>query len=150
LVTSKGLDATGKEKMVEAIIAEEAKREEELKLFDKKAEEIAQKKKDELLSKSNAQLKSLCQSSGLALGGGKEDKVERLVEEKLNDGSIDKEVSATVRYSRKDELMQKSTDEVLTLCERMEIDPYLKDVMIERLITYEGETDEPVTKKQKK
>jgi hypothetical protein len=150
LVTSKGLEATSKEKMVEAIIAEEGKREEELRMFDKKAEEIEEKKKDELMHKANAQLKSLCQSSGLALGGGKEDKVERLLEEKRNDGSIDKEVSATVRLSRKDELMQKSKDEVLSICERMEIDPYLKDVMVERLITYEDENDQPVTKKARK
>jgi hypothetical protein len=150
LVTSRGLEATSKEKMVEAILIEEGKREEELKLFDKKAEEIEEKKKDELLHKSNAQLKSLCQTSGLAVGGGKEDKVERLLEEKRNDGSIDKEVSATVRLSRKDELMQKSKDEVLSICERMEIDPYLKDVMVERLISYEDENDEPVTKKARK
>jgi hypothetical protein len=150
LVSKHGLEAAGKEKMVEAVLAQEAKREEELKLFDQKAEEIAQKKKDELMHKSNAQLKSLCQTSGLALGGGKEDKVERLLDEKRNDGTIDKEVSATVRLSRKDELMQKSKDEVLSLCEKMEIDPYLKDVMIERLLAYESETDQPVTKKARK
>jgi hypothetical protein len=150
LVTSQGLEAASKEKMIEAILAQEAKREEELKLFDKKAEEIEEKKKDELMHKSNAQLKSLCQNSGLALGGGKEDKVERLLEEKRHDGTIDKEVAVTVRVSRKDELMQKSKDEVLSLCERMEIDPYLKNVMIERLLTYESETDQPVTKKARK
>merc|ERR1712064_64471 len=147
LVTSHGLDAAGKDKMIEAVLAQEAKREEELKLFDKKAEEIEEKKKDELMRKSNAQLKSLCQNSGLALGGGKEAKVERLVEEKKHDGTIDKEVSVAVRCSRKDELMQKNKDEVLSLCERMEIDPYLKDVMIERLLAYESETDQPVTKR---
>merc|ERR1712048_461349 len=100
---------------VEAIVAQEAKREQELQLFDKKAEEIAEKKKEEFLRKSNAQLKSLCQNSGLAVGGGKEDKVERLLEEVRNDGSIDKEVSVTIRYSRKDELMQTNKDEVLSL-----------------------------------
>jgi hypothetical protein len=150
LVTSQGLEAGSKDKMIEAVLAHEAKREEELKLFDKKAEEIEEKRKDELLHKSNAQLKSLCQNSGLALGGGKEDKVERLLEEKRHDGTIDKEVSVTVRYSRKDELMQKTKDEVLSLCDKMEIDPYLKDVMIERLLAYESETEQPVTKKARK
>merc|ERR1711988_711895 len=100
--------------------------------------------------KSNSDLKSLCQKSGLATGGGKEEKVERLVDEKRHDGSLEKDVSVIFRTTRKDELMKMEKEEVQKLCERMEIDPYLKDVMIERIVTYESEVEEPVTKKLRK
>jgi hypothetical protein len=150
LLSSYGVEATSKDKMVDAIIAQEAKREEELKVFDVKLDEMAEKKKEMLQRKSNADLKNLCQKNGLAVGGGKEDRVERLVEEVRNDGSLEKEVSVVIRGTRKDELMRLEKEEVQKLCERMEIDPYLKDVMIERIVAYEGETDEPVTKKLRK
>merc|ERR1711879_1121658 len=69
LLSSYGLEAAGKEKMVDAIIAQEAKREEKRKLFDAKIDEVAEKKKEVLAKKSNSDLKSLCQKSGLATGG---------------------------------------------------------------------------------
>merc|ERR1719401_490887 len=150
LLTSYGLEAASKEKMVEAIIAQEAKREQELKLFDAKIDEVVEKRKEALLRKSNSVLKDLCQKSGLAVGGGKEDRVERLVEEVRNDSSVEKEVSAMIRGTRKEELMKLEKEEVETVCVRMEVDPYLKEVMVERIVTYETETDEPVTKKARK
>jgi hypothetical protein len=150
LLSSYGLEAARKEKMVDAIISQEAKRQDELKLFDAKIDEVAEKKKEALQRKSNGDLKTLCQKSGLAVGGGKEDKVERLVEEKLNDGSLEKEVSVIIRGTRKEELMKMEKEDVQKLCERMEVDPYLKDVMIERIVTYESEVEEPVTKKLRK
>jgi hypothetical protein len=150
LLSSYGLEAASKDKMVDAIIAQEAKRNEELKLFDAKLDEVAEKKKEVLQKKSNADLKNLCQKNGLAVGGGKEEKVERLVEEVRSDGSLEKEVSVIIRGSRKDELMKLEKEEIQKLCERMEVDPYLKDVMIERIVAYESEVDEPVTKKLRK
>jgi len=150
LLSSEGLEVGGKEKMIEAILAHEAKRAGELKVFDTKFGEILEKRKEELLRKSNADLKGLCQSSGLAVGGGKDDRVDRLLEEVRNDGSIEKEVSVVVRGTRKEELMKQEKEEVVRLCEELVIDPYLKDVMIERIVSYETEVDEPVTKKARK
>jgi len=72
------------------------------------------------------------------------------VDEKRHDGSLEKEVSVIIRGTRKDELMKMEKEEIKTLCERMEVDPYLKDVMVERIIAYESEVDEPVTKKLRK
>jgi len=151
LLSNQGLDtAAGKDKMIQAILAHEKKREEELQLFDKKVEEVVEQRKQELQRKSNAELKSLCQKNGLAIGGGKEERVERLVDEVRNDGSIEKDVSKIIRGTKKEEFMRMEKDELLSLCEKMEVDPFVKDVMIERILCFESETGEPVSKKQRK
>jgi len=151
LLSNQGLDtAAGKDKMIQAILAHEKNREEELLMFDKKVEEVVEQRKQELQRKSNAELKSLCQKNGLAVGGGKEERVERLVDEVRNDGSIEKDVSKIIRGTKKEEFMRMEKDELLSLCEKMEVDPFVKDVMIERILCFESENGEPVSKKQRK
>jgi len=150
LLSSQGLEAASKDKMIQAIIAHEAKREEELKVFEKKVEEVVEKRKEELQRKSNAELKTLCQKHDLAVGGGKDERVERLVDEVRNDGSIEKDVSKIIRGTKKEEFMQMEKNDLLNLCEKMEVDPFVKDVMIERILSYESENGEPLTKKARK
>merc|ERR1711971_739448 len=76
-----GLETGTKEAMVKALLAYEAKQREELKAFDAKVNEIAEKRKQELEGKTNTVLKEMCAAKGLALGGDKDDKIERIVEE---------------------------------------------------------------------
>lgn len=150
LVASNGLETGSTNSMVEAILAFEAKSREEAQTFELKIKELVVEKKTKLDSKSLAHLKEQCSNKGLAVGGGKEEKIERLLEESQRDGEFDNAVSAWMRNTRKEALALMDKAELLKICENQGIDPYVKAVMAERISSYEGECLEPVTKKARK
>ena len=95
----------------------------------------------------------MCAAKNLALGGGKEERVERLLDEALNAGEVDKAVVVIVRNTRKEALMAFDKSSLLKLCEATGTDPFVKDVMVERILmqeSEEGECVEPATKKTRK
>merc|ERR1719408_386664 len=81
LLVLNGLDgAGGKDKMVKRFLEHEAKINDSLKLFERSVADAAKKRKEELDKKTNPQLKDICEEQGLALGGGKDERIERLIE----------------------------------------------------------------------
>merc|ERR1711879_731872 len=81
---------------------------------------------------------------GLAVGGGKEERIERLVEEAQKDGDLDKLVSRSIREKRKADMMTMDKPGLVKLCEKVGVDPFVKDVMVERIITNEAEGGEAI------
>merc|ERR1719440_1346027 len=134
-----GLESGGKEAMIKALLAHEAKLRKELQAFDAKVDEAAEQKRKELEAKTNAALKEMCSSKGLALGGDKDDKIDRLVDEILKEGDLDQVVSRNLRNKRKEELMVMEKPAVVKLCEQTGVDPLIKDVMVERILMQENE-----------
>merc|ERR1712070_811902 len=141
LLTRNGLETGGKDQMITTLLAHEAKCREDLKAFEMKVDEVAEQKKDELDEKTNAALKEMCAKKGLALGGDKEERIERLVEEQKKDGDLDKVVSSTLRSKRKEELMSMDKPAVVKLCEAAGVDPLVKDIMVERIMMHESESE---------
>jgi hypothetical protein len=139
LVSRNGLEAGSKDQMVKALLAHEAKVREDLKAFEAKVSEVVEQKKAELDTKSNAVLKEMCSEKGLAVGGGKEDRIERLVEEAQQDGDIDKIVSMHLRNKRKQEMLAMEKKDVVALCDKAGIDAAVKEVMVERILSHEAE-----------
>merc|ERR1712139_151370 len=154
IVTKKGLaGGSGKDAMVKAILAHEAKCRADLDVFNTKAAGVLAKKKLELDAKSASTLKDMCVSKALAVGGGKEQLVQRLLEEAQESGEVDKAVSIIIKESRKEELMILDKTSVLGLCEATGADPLVKDIIVERIIARESEgdnTEEPPAKKARK
>merc|ERR1712054_375331 len=151
-----GLELGTKEHMVKALLAHEAKCRENLKAFESKIGVAVSAYQGQLDTKTNAALKDLCADKGLAVGGGKDDRIERLVEEAKKDGELDKIVSANLRSKRKEELMSMDKPAVVQLCEKTGVDPAVKDIMVERILALESErgaaiamanADAPPTKK---
>jgi len=156
LLSRHGLETGSKEQMIKTLLTHEAKCRENLKAFEAKIAEAVDQKKAELDTKTNAALKEMCGSKGLAVGGGKDDRIERLVEEAAKDGDLDKVVSMNLRNKRRQELMSMDKSAVVTLCEKAGVDPAVKDVMVERVLALESEggpalaitnAEEPATKK---
>merc|ERR1712048_784643 len=143
---------SSKEKMVLAVLEHEAKSREDAKAFDKKADEVIAQKKGQLDGKTATELKDLCSAKSLAVGGGKEDKIARLLEQARADGEVDDAVSALMFCQRKDELCGMEKQDLLTLCGKVGADPCVKEVMIERLMSFEDENGvvEPPAKKARK
>jgi len=150
LILSNGLESGSASGMVETMLAHEAKRRKELRAFEAKVGEVLAQKKEQLDKKSLSVLKEMCASKGLPVGGGKEDKVERLLEEAQRDGEIDKVISTMMRDARKSELASIEKPDLLKLCENLGVNPFMKDIMVERILGYEEECEEPVTKKPRK
>jgi len=158
LLSRQGLETGSKEQMIKTLLAHEAKVQQELKVFDAKVGEVATVKGEELEGKSNTALKEMCVAKGLPVGGGKEEKIERIVEEMQKDGELDKVVSKTLREKRKEELMAMDKTAVAQLCEKTGVNPLVKDIMVERIMTRESEGEtaiamddaEPAAKKARK
>merc|ERR1712100_223461 len=120
--------------MVKTLLAHEAKLRKDLQAFEGKIGEAAEQKTKELEGKTNAVLKDMCSKKGLALGGDKDDKIERLIEEILKEGDLDQVVTMNLRNKRKDELMAMEKPVVVKLCEQTGVDPLIKEVMVERIL----------------
>jgi len=154
LFMKKGLTgASSKDAMVKAILEQDASDRKAADIFNLKAMEVLAKKKGELDAKSNSTLKEMCVSRALAVGGGKEQLIQRLLEEAQESGEVDKAVSMIIRESRKEELMTLDKPSVLGLCEATGADPLVKDIIVERIIARESEgdtTEEPPAKKVRK
>merc|ERR1711972_725196 len=99
------------------------------------------------------ELKALLVAKGLKAGVGKAERAQRLAEEAQNGGSIAKKVSQLTRVERKQELLKMEKTAVLDLCHELEIEPLMKDVMVQRIMSYETDIAEgflePELKKQK-
>merc|ERR1712086_1067965 len=143
LLSRHGLETGSKEQMIKTVLSHEDKCSKDLVAFDAKVDEAMAQKKVQLETQGNAALKEMCAAKGLAVGGGKEEKVERLVEEmKISQqGELDKTVSRTIREKRKEELMSMDKAAVLKICQEKEIDPAVKDIMVERIMSRESEGD---------
>merc|ERR1712146_591475 len=139
LVSRLGLESGSKEQMIKALLAHEAKCRENLKAFEGKIGEAVGQKKEELEAKTNAALKDMCAAKGLPVGGGKEDRIERLLEEVQKEGGLDQVVSLNIRNKRKHELMSMDKTDVLKVCEKTGVEPVVKDIMVERIIMHESE-----------
>jgi len=139
LLARNGLESGGKEQMIKTLLEHEAKCRKELQAFEAKVAEVAAQKKEELATKTNAALKELCAAKGLPVGGDKDDRIERIVDEAQKDGDLDKVVCANIRNKRKLELMSMDKPAVVKLCETAGVDPAVKDVMVERIMSQESE-----------
>merc|ERR1712196_6720 len=93
---------------------------------------------------SNARLKELCASKGLPTKGEKNERVDRIIEEEKKELQFDRAVSFSNRNKRKDELMAMEKTAVLKLCETRGVDPCVKDIMVERIMSAETEAGEAI------
>eukprot|EP00930_Biecheleria_cincta_P086145 TRINITY_DN754_c1_g3_i1.p1 TRINITY_DN754_c1_g3~~TRINITY_DN754_c1_g3_i1.p1 ORF type:complete len:467 (-),score=181.40 TRINITY_DN754_c1_g3_i1:141-1541(-) len=140
LLFRKGLETTGsKHAQAEAILAHEAKSREELKAYGAKVEQFLVKRRQELEAKTAAELKDICVNKGLKVGGGKEDCVQRLLEEARRDGDVDKALAMLARANRREELLTMESADLKKLCDQASVDATVKEVMVERLLTHEAE-----------
>merc|ERR1712039_472197 len=138
LLATHGLEATSKvPDMVSAILKYEQRVQEEIRAYEAKVKDLTEQKKDEFERLSLNDLKQLLVAKGLKAGVGKADRAQRLAEEAQKDGSIAKKVSQMTRVERKQELLKMDKAAVLDLCHELEIDPLMKDVMVQRIMSYE-------------
>merc|ERR1712151_1371004 len=151
LLANRGLPASkSKNVAVESLLTHEAEMQKNLKAYEAKMVSAVAKKGDELQKKTASELKELCIGRGLAASVAKEERVNRLLEVIEKNGELDGVVSKVLRDERKQSLETMDKAALILLCENLEIDPLVKEVMIERLLSFEAESGEPVSKKARK
>merc|ERR1712187_747022 len=122
----------------------------ELLAYEAKVDDALTKKKGELEAKSAGELKELCASKGLKVGGGKEERVANLINAAREDTEVHETLDKLAREARKEALLTLDKPALLKLCEENGVDPYVPKVMVELLMEHEieaGEFKEPFTKK---
>merc|ERR1712232_475063 len=137
LVVSKGLDAGNKTAMIEALLKQDAKAREEFLVYESTRHELESKKREHLSSKTNPELKELCGSKGLKIGGGKVDKVERLLQTARDEGDIDVLLIENAYDKRQAELDALEKPVLKSLCDKAGVDTFIKDVAVQRIVASE-------------
>merc|ERR1712156_1384517 len=155
LLQSKALEVgSKKDDMVESFLAYEAQVCTEALAYSAKIGPVLEEMKRGLEGKSQAELKGECVAKDLAQGGKKDDLVERLLESLKTDGEVDKILTVKARAARREELLATATEALLSRCSALAIDPFVKEVVIERILSHEDEVgrsiDEPAAKKARK
>merc|ERR1712039_641586 len=140
LLAENGLQSSGKvPDMVNAQLTYEKRIKDEYRAYEAKVREMTEQKKDEYEGLPLAELKKLLEAKGLKAGKGKAEGALRLAEEAQKDGSISKKISQLTRQERKTQLLAMEKSDVLDLCTELEIDPILKDVLVQRILSYESD-----------
>merc|ERR1712232_1452159 len=139
LLVSNGLETGTKEGMIKSLLKHEAKvraaaREQKIKI-----RAVAVKKKQELEALSVPELGKLCSDAGLKGLKGPERVQRLLVHWQENDG-VDKALSEIAQDERQQELVALDSLKLQKLCSKMGVDPYVKEIMVERISKRENET----------
>jgi len=132
-VNSKGLEKGTKADMIGAILGLEAKAREQIRMREAKVSEVVQKIKDDIAAKSNDELKVILGEKNLKLGGSKTDRVDRLVAH-AKETEVDNILFQMDADARREELSQLDKANLVAMCQKKAIDPFVKEIMIERLV----------------
>lgn len=138
MVQRKGLDVGTKEKMIESIIALEAKSRDNIRKHKGNVRSVIEKKREEFASKTNNQLKELLQAYALSTSGTKPERVQRLLATWKEQGEIEKVLAGMAFQARKVELNAMDKVQLFELCRKKGVDALSKEVLVERLLVHES------------
>jgi len=154
LLRSKALEVGNKkEEMVATFLGYESQVCEAALAYGAKVDAAIAERKAELETKTFVELKELCASRDLKQGANKEACLERLTEDLKTNGEIDSALAGRARDARRQDLQSAAKDAALKRCVALEIDPLVKEVMVERVMNHEsefGRIDGPAAKKARK
>jgi hypothetical protein len=137
LLSSLGLKAGIKRDMVDKLLAHEAKMREEARARKARAQDVLAEKKKELEARSGEELRQLCADKGLKLGYTKQERVERLLANFEEEGGVELILGEQDLERRREDLCFMDTADLLQMCHSAGIDPFVKEVLVERIIRHE-------------
>merc|ERR1719446_320044 len=137
MATRKGLGVDSKDKMIQSIIALEAKSRENIRKHKSNFRDVVCQKREEFGKKTNKELKELLQAYALQMGGTKPERVERLLVSWKEQGEIEKVLAGKAFQARKLELSGMDKVVLYELCRKKGVDALSKEVLVERLLVHE-------------
>merc|ERR1719409_1241446 len=133
-----GLDVGNKGKMIESILASEAKGRANIRKHKANFQDVMGKKREEFSGKTNKELKELLQAYALQTGGTKPERVDRLLATWKEQGEIEKVLAGMAFQARKVELNAMDKVALYELCRKKGVDALSKEVLVERLLVHES------------
>lgn len=127
-----------KKKMIESIVALEAKGRENIRKHKANFRDVLGKKRQEFSGMTNIKLKELLQAYALQTGGTKPERVERLLATWQEQGEIEKVLAGMAFQARKVELNAMDKVALYDLCRKKGVDALSKEVLVERLLVHES------------
>merc|ERR1712228_9594 len=91
----------------------------------------------EFASKTRPELMELCARKGLKKCGSKDELVARVFEQAKTEGRVDEVMAGLVRDARRQHLQTLDKGQLQHLCDQKGVDPFVKEVMVERLLSVE-------------
>merc|ERR1712176_5944 len=137
LVKSKGLQTGLKTEMIESILASEAKARDEARAHAAKIKQVEANIKAEFANKTRPELMELCGAKGLKKGGSKDELVARVFEQAKAEGRVDEVMAGLALDARRQHLETLDKGQLQHLCDQKGVDPFIKEVMVERLLSVE-------------
>ncbi|CAJ1443521.1 unnamed protein product [Effrenium voratum] len=137
-MASKACLQTGKkEDMIQAILEQEASEREAVKAREAQIRAVVVQKKEELEARSAPELKELCAVQGITGTLPKQTRVEKLLQQWQQDGGVDKALEQMVRDKQEAALVALDKAELLKQCKKRNLKPFVKEVMVDRLLKAE-------------
>jgi len=121
-------------KMIEDIIAVEAREREAARVKEAQVREVVAKMKKEKSLMSAPELKDTLLQKGLKTGGTKSEMIERLIVRAREEGVVDRAVACLEREAKRQELLSMNKDALVELCAKSGVDPIAKEIMVDRLL----------------
>merc|ERR1719454_1017557 len=126
--------------MIKNLLKHEAKGRVAAREQKAKVRAVVVKKKQELESHSPAELTKMCDSAGIKGLRSKEEKVQRLLVHWQEHDGVDKALARIAQEEREQELRALDSAKLQKLCAKMGVDPFVKEIMVERISKRENET----------
>merc|ERR1711924_269756 len=139
MLLSHGLATGTKEVMIKALLKHEAKARAVANEQKAKIRNVVVKKKEELENLSTSEMSKLCESTGIKGVRSKEERVQRLLLQWQESGGVDKALTQMAEDERKQELQAMDSGKLQKLCAKMGVDPYVKEIMVERVSKKEND-----------
>merc|ERR1719162_1673146 len=140
LLLSNGLETGTKDAMISAFLKHEAKARAAAKAQKTKIRAVVVEKKQELEGLPTAQLSKLVDAAGMKGLRSKEERVQRLLVQWQENDGVDKALAQIALTERKQELVALDDAKLQKLCNKMNVDPFVKEIMVDRISKREYDT----------
>merc|ERR1719409_1541932 len=125
--------------MIKALLKHESKARVAAREQKAKIRGVVVQKKQELESLSTSELSKLCDNMGIKGLRSKEERVQRLLVQWQENDGVDKALKKIAEDERKQELDAMDNAKLEKLCGKMRVDPYVKEIMVERISKKEND-----------
>merc|ERR1712232_1098337 len=138
IASKKGIQVRTRDEIIEAILKLEIKERQAVRDNEARIRSILEEKKGGLESLGFSELCARCDSAGIVGKLTKEARIEQLLKAWLEADGVAKALARMDRDKRKAELDAMEKKKLRVLSEKAGIDPFVKEVMVERIVKWEN------------
>lgn len=139
LLLGEKLETGNKADMVEALLSHESEIRAKERARQAELRDVVVKKKEELEGLSAQAVKELCDAAGIKGMMSKQVRIETLMKQWQAEDGVDKALKQRAHDRREEQLLSMDKDGLRDLCTKAGVDPFVKEMMVERIVKRECE-----------